>query len=84
MFKDTLPLARGLIILIENSQIDKKLLDTLIQSFQDSIDQIQDEQLKNKLEKWKIFLQELRKKGEESRKLDEEDIRRLDALLANI
>lgn len=84
LFKDTLPLARGLIILIENSQIDKTLLDTLIQSFQDSLDQIQDEKIKLKLEKWKTFLEELRKKEEESRKLDEEDIKRLDNLLKDI
>jgi len=84
MLKDSLPLARWLIILIKNSDVDEQLLDILIKSFQDSIDSITDENVKIQLKKWKEFLEEIKKRELDSKKLDEEDIAKLDDMLSKM
>jgi uncharacterized protein YecA (UPF0149 family) len=84
MLKDSLPLARWLIILIKNSDVDENLLDILIKSFQDSIDSITDENVKSQLKKWKEFLEEIKKRELDSKKLDEEDIAKLDDMLSKM
>jgi len=84
MLKDSLPLARWLIILIKNSDVDEQLLEVLIKSFQDSIDSITDENVKIQLKKWKEFLEEIKKRELDSKKLDEEDIAQLDDMLSKM
>ena len=84
MLKDSLPLARWLIILIKNSDVDEQLLEVLIKSFQDSIDSITDENVKIQLKKWKEFLEEIKKRELDSKKLDEEDIAKLDDMLSKM
>lgn len=51
ILKDTMPLARGLIILVQNTDVDQKLVDTLISAFNESLKDIKDDEIKNKLEK---------------------------------
>jgi hypothetical protein len=51
LLKDTMPLARGLIILVQNTDVDQKLVDTLISAFNESLKDIKNEAIKNKLEK---------------------------------
>jgi len=38
-------------VLIQNTDVDDEILDTLIHAFQESLKDIQDEELKKKLEK---------------------------------
>ncbi len=84
MLKDSMPLARWFMVLIQNTDVDDQILDTLIHAFQESLKDIQDEELKNKLEKWKTFLETLKQKEIQSQNLDQEDIKHLDELLANM
>lgn len=84
LLKDSTPLARWFMILIQNSDVDDQILDTLIHAFQESIKDIKDEVLRNKLEKWKTFLEEMKKRESDSKKLDDEDIKHLDEMLANM
>ena len=84
LLKDSMPLARWFMVLIQNTDVDEELLDTLIHAFQESLKDIQDEELKNKLEKWKTFLETLKQKEIQSQNLDQEDIKHLDELLANM
>lgn len=83
-FKDSMPLARWLMVLIKDSNVDEKLIDVLIQSFKDSLKDMKDGELKDKLEKWKDFLEEMQRREADSKKLDEEDIKHLDELMANM
>jgi len=71
-------------VLIQNTDVDEEILDTLIHAFQESIDQIHDQENKSKLQKAKSFLENLKQKELESQKMDQEDINHLDDLLANI
>jgi acetolactate synthase small subunit len=84
MLKDSMPLARWFMVLIQNTDVDDEILDTLIHAFQESLKDIQDEELKKKLEKWKTFLEMLKQKEIQSQNLDQEDIKHLDELLANM
>ena len=84
LVKNTMPLARGLIILLKETDIDEKFLDVLIKSFQEAIDKIEDEDIKQKLIKTKEFLEKLRLEEERDRVLDEEYLKRLDKILENI
>lgn len=84
LIKDAMPLARGLIILIQDTDVDQKLIDTLISAFNESLKDIKDEEIKNKLEKWKHFLEEMKRMETESKKRDDEDIHHLDDMLLHI
>ncbi len=84
LVKDTMPLARWLIILLKDVDLDDAFLDTLIQSFQEAIDQIEDDDVKQQLIKSKNFLEALKLEEAEERKLDEEYLKHLDEMLANI
>lgn len=84
LLKDSMPLARWLMVLIKDSNVDEKLIDVLIQSFKDSLKDMKDGELKDKLEKWKDFLEEMQRREADSKKLDEEDIKHLDEMLANM
>lgn len=84
LLKDSMPLARGLIVLVKNMDIDETFLNTLIKSFQDSIDKVSDENTKSKLQQSKNFLEELKKREANEKALDEQDLEHLDDMLANI
>jgi hypothetical protein len=53
------PLARGLKILVEGNALDDKTIDTLIDIFSQTINEINDSTLKEKLEKSKGYLTQL-------------------------
>ncbi len=84
LLKDSMPLARWFMVVIQNTDVNDEILDTLIHAFQESIKDIKDEELKQKLEKWKNFLEEMKRRESDSKKLDEEDIKHLDDMLSNI
>lgn len=84
IIKDDMPLARWLIILIQDTDVDEKLIDTLISAFDESIKDIKDEEIKHKLEKGKHFLEEMKRMEIESKKRDEEDLQQLDDMLLHI
>ena len=84
MVKDTMPIARWLIVLLDNSNIDENFLNILIDSFQDSINKIEDKKSRVLINKSKMFLENLKNKENEDKKLDEKDIEDLDKMLANI
>ena len=84
IMKDAMPLARGLIILIEDTDVDEKLIDTLISAFNESLKDIKDDEIKHKLEKGKHFLEEMKRIEIESKKRDEEDLQHLDDMLLHI
>lgn len=71
-FKENLPMARWLLLLLQNDTINDDFLDIIIQSFQDNIDAATNETEKLSLEKAKAFLQKLKKKeqGENSEDLE--------------
>ena len=55
------PLARGLKILVEGNALDDKTIDTLIDIFSQTIKEIDDAKLTEKLEKSKEYLTQLQK-----------------------
>lgn len=82
LLQDSLPLARWLIFMIKNTDVDDNLLNILIKASQDSMESVKDEDIPAQLLKLKTFLEELKKTN--SQKLDTEDITHLDAMLADI
>lgn len=77
-FKENLPMARWILLLLQNGTIDDAFLDIIIKSFQDNIDNAKNETEKSSLEKAKKFLQKLKEKEQN----DNDD--NLEALLQNI
>ncbi len=77
------PLARWLKILVEaNDDSDNIIIDLLINTFQEAIKNIQDEESKGKLKKATSFLQELKQRELDDKKNDEQDIDKIEELLA--
>jgi len=84
LIRDSFPLADGLILLIKNHGISDKLLDSLITSFEKSLEEIEDEEKKSKISKSKDFLEELKKQELEDKQKDHEDIQKLEDMINNI
>lgn len=84
ILKESLPLARGLMVLIKKVEVDEFFLDSLIHAFQVTIDQVKDKTIKTKLTKAKGLLKKLKEKESASEKMDKEEIQKLDDLLAKI
>lgn len=70
--------------MIQDTDVDEKLIDTLISAFDESIKDIKNDEIKHKLEKGKHFLEEMKRIEIESNKRDEEDIHHLDDMLLHI
>lgn len=84
LVKDTLPLAAGFYVMIEKTQVSDETLDLLINIFSNTINQINDEKTKNKLEKSRDFLEEIKNQELREREVEKEDINKLDEMLSNI
>ncbi len=84
LMKDVMPLADGLIYLINQYGVSESLLNTLIKSFEESLKDIKDDELKLKIEKSKNFLEELKAQEFDEHSKDEENLKHLDEMLENI
>ncbi|MFZ2151111.1 MAG: hypothetical protein WAZ12_05355 [Candidatus Absconditicoccaceae bacterium] len=84
ILQNTWPLARGLRLLVESNNVNDDIIDILINTFQETIKNIQDNIVKDKLKNASSFLQELKQREIEEKANDESDIAKLEELLANI
>jgi hypothetical protein len=84
LIRDSFPLADWLILLIKNHGISDELLDSLISSFEKSLGEIEDEEIKSRISKSKDFLEELKKQELEDKQKDHEDIQKLEDMINNI
>lgn len=84
ILQNTWPLARWLRLLVESNNVNDDIIDILINTFQETIKNIQDNIVKDKLKNASSFLQELKQREIEEKANDESDIAKLEELLANI
>ena len=77
-------LARWLKILIEWDLLGENTIDSLVQTFDNAINEINDIDIKDKLIKSQLFLERLRNIELQSNQNDQKDIDELDQLLQNI
>lgn len=82
--ESTRPLARWLKILVQSNDVNDTIIDLLINTFQETIKNIQDEKTKEKLQHASSFLEELKNKEAQEKKQDELDIEKLEELFAKI
>ena len=78
------PLARGLKILVEGNALDDIAIDNIVDILSKTIDTIQDNETKTKLQNSKDFLQKLKTIEEESHLRDESSIQLLDDMIKEI
>ncbi len=78
------PLARGLKILVEGNALDDVAIDNIVDILSKTIDTIQDDEAKTKLQNSKDFLQKLKTIEEESHLRDESSIQLLDDMIKEI
>lgn len=77
-------LARWLKILVEWDLLGENTIDSLVQTFDNAIKEINDVDIKDKLIKSQQFLERLRNMEIQSNQSDQKDIDELDLLLQNI
>lgn len=80
----TRPLARGLKILVDGNTLDDTTIDSLVDIFAKTIDSLQDGETKEKLQKSKNILEQLKKIEQESHLRDEKSLEELDQMIQNI
>ena len=77
-------LAKWLKILVENWNFDNDMLETLINSVQQAVNNAKNSLEKQKLQKWLDAMKRMRELEEESKIRDEKDLEDLDRILENI
>ena len=77
-------LARGLKILVEGNALDDTTIDSLVDIFAKTIDELQDSEAKTKLEKSKSALEQLKKIEREQHVRDEKSLDELDEMIKEI
>ncbi|MFA6255745.1 MAG: hypothetical protein WC606_01050 [Candidatus Absconditabacterales bacterium] len=82
--KNTRPIAQGLSFLVQANAVDEYLLDIIIKTIEVSMQTIDDENVKEKLEKAKTFLETMKAKEILSKQQDQKDIQELDIMLQKI
>jgi len=78
------PLARGLKILVEGNVLDDATIDSIIDIFSKTIDEIKDGETKDKLQKSKNMLEQLKKIEREQHLKDQKSLDELDNMIKNI
>lgn len=78
------PLARWLKILVSSDALGDTAIDTLVDILTKTIDEINDNKARNKLQKSKEFLEKLKTIEQESHLKDEKSIAMLDDMVSNI
>ncbi len=84
LFKDSLPIAKWLRVFLQYAEIDDKILDLLIQTFEESTKDAKNISLKSKLQKGKKVFEKIKKTEQESRRIDEEWIASLEKMLSQM
>lgn len=82
LLKDKWNLAEWLIYLVNQHNVDDKVLDILIHIIQDSIDKTDNEISKEKLQKANEFFIKLKHTEEQQQEIDQTDIEHLEQLLS--
>jgi hypothetical protein len=78
------PLARGLRILIDGNALNDKTIDSLVDIFAKTIDGLQDNEAKQKLQKSKNVIEKLKKIEREQHLQDKESLDELDTMIKDI
>ncbi len=78
------PLARGLKILVEGNALDDATIDSLVDIFAKTIDEINDTEAKTKLQKSKDILEKIKKIEREQHLHDQKSIQELNQMIGNI
>jgi hypothetical protein len=78
------PLARGLKILVEGNVLNDTTIDSLVDIFTKTIENINDEEAKEKLEKSKNVLEKIKKIEQEQHLNDEKSLQELDQMIKDI
>ncbi len=78
------PLARGLKILVNGNALDDKTIDSLVDIFAKTINEIQNSETKQKLQKSKEVLEQLKKIEREQHIRDQKSLDDLDAMIKDI
>ena len=78
------PLARGLKMLVEGNILDDKTTNSLVDIFAKTIDEIEDGEAKEKLQKSKNILEQLQKIEQEQHLRDEKSLEGLDEMIKEI
>ncbi len=76
-------LARGLKILVEWNVLNDETIDSLVTTFSKAINEAQDEETKEKLNKWKEYLAKLKAIERDQHQKDAKEIEELDKILEN-
>jgi len=78
------PLARGLKILVDGNALDDATIDSLVDIFAKTIDELQDSEAKEKLQKSKKVLEQLQKIEREQHARDQKSLDQLDEMIKEI
>jgi len=78
------PLARGLKILVNGNALDDTTIDSLVDIFGKTIEEINDGEAKQKLKKWKDVLEQLKKIEREQHLRDQKSLDELDEMIKEI
>jgi len=78
------PLARGLKILVEGNVLDDKTIDSLVDILATTIDEINDGEAKEKLQKSKDIIEKIKHIEREQHLRDEKSLDELDAMIKEI
>lgn len=82
IMKDMRPIAEGLSYLVEKNSFDDKILGVLVGILQQSIQQATSDIEKEKLGKAKDIFQKIQQSEADQNKLDQEDITKLEEMIA--
>lgn len=78
------PLARGLKILVEGNVLDDKTIDSLVDILATTIDEINDGEAREKLQKSKDVIEKIKHIEREQHARDEKSLEELDQMIKNI
>jgi hypothetical protein len=78
------PLARGLKILIDGNTLDDKTIDSLVDTFAKTINEIEDNEIKKKLQTSKNILEKIQKIEREQHLRDQKSLDALDIMMKGI
>lgn len=82
LLKDNWDLAEWLIYLVNQSEVDEKLLTILVNILQDAITKTTNELTKEKLQKANDFFVKLKQTEDKQNQIDQDDIKHLEQLLS--
>lgn len=78
------PLARGLKILVEGNTLDDTTIDNLVDILAKTIENLEDWEVKEKLQKSKNILEKLKEEEEKQHIMDEESLKELEQMIKEI